>query len=77
MKLVTRVERVPIQKSHLDITRTIARGTLRSMSSVARNASIGQSIELRRHYFLYKQVDYLEKYVLTWYLCQNAKGNLN
>jgi hypothetical protein len=64
MKLVTRVERVPIQKSHLDITRTIARGTSRSMSSVARNAGIGLSIELRRHCFLYKQVGYLGKYAL-------------
>ena len=25
----------------------------------------------------YKQVGYLEKYALTQYLCQNAKGNLN
>ena len=65
MKLVTRVERVPIQKSHLDITRTIARGTSRSMSFVARNASIRPSIELKRYCFLYKLVDYLEKYILT------------
>jgi len=50
---------------------------LRSMSYVIRDASIGPSIELRRHCFLYRQVDYLEKYALTWYLCQNAKGNLN
>ena len=52
MKLVIRVERVPIQKLHLDITRTIVRRMLKHMSRNARSASIEPSIEQKKHCFL-------------------------
>ena len=64
MKLVTKVERAPIQESHLDTTRTIVRKMSKHMSCIAKSASIEPSIEQRRHCFLQKLVDYLEKYAL-------------
>ena len=77
MKLAIRVERAPTQESHLNITRIIVRRMSKHMSCVIRSASIEPSIEQRKHCFLQKLVDYLEKYALMWYLCHRAKGSLN
>src|ERR1700721_610652 len=77
MKLVIKVERAPIQELYLDTTRTIVRKMSKHMSCIAKSASIKPSIEQGRHCFLQKLVDYLEKYVLMWYLCCRAKESLN
>ena len=64
MKLVTKVERAPIQELHLNTTRTIVRKMSKHMSCITRSASIEPSTEQRRHCFLQKPVDYSEKYAL-------------